>query len=144
MTDNETIKAFKLCLGAEARCTVCPYENVHHPRKRCSEVLLEDALDIINRQKAEIERLKAEHDKSFEKWKLLDERTKERYSELYEAAKEILKSEARKEFAERLKARIRKDIDEQGMFPLPYTKKAYDTVGVFIDRLLAEMESEGE
>ena len=48
------------------------------------------------------------------------------------------------DFAERLKSRIRKDIDEQGMFPLPYTKKAYDTVMIFINNLVKEMtEKEG-
>lgn len=67
---------------------------------------LQNALDLINRQKAEIERLKRENDSNFDKWKLLDDRTKQRYAELYEEAKEVLKAEAVKEFAEMVKAEI--------------------------------------
>jgi hypothetical protein len=64
-----------------------------------------------------------------------------------EVSKEIeneIKSEAVREFAEKLKQRIRKDIDEQGMFPLPYTKKAYDTVMIFMDNIVKEMTEEKE
>lgn len=51
MTDNEIIKALECCSNAEP-CTNCPYQ------KQCDETdLAEIALDLINRQKAEIERL---------------------------------------------------------------------------------------
>lgn len=59
----------------------------------------------VNRQKAKIARYEKENDEKFDKWKILDERTKERYSTLYEEAKAILKVETIKEFAERLKKR---------------------------------------
>ena len=50
MTDNEIIKAFELCVyGDYAKCHYeCPY------KRHCSK-LTKDALDLINRQKAEIE-----------------------------------------------------------------------------------------
>ena len=103
MTDNEIIKALE--------CS--PLNDIGGCRKI-------DALDLINRQKAEIEELRADNNYLFE-------------------TMPHMKAEAIKEFAERLNARIRKDIDEQGMLPLPYTKKAYDTVKIFIDNLVKEM-----
>lgn len=53
MTDNEIIKALECCSNGEP-CANCPYQ------KQCDETdLAEIALDLINRQQAEIERLKA-------------------------------------------------------------------------------------
>ena len=87
MTDNEIIKALECCSKPviEEYCSECPYhlggqENCHK--------LLGDILDLIKRQKAEIERLKkllAEADTSYNK-----------------CAKRFYK-EAIKEFAKRLK-----------------------------------------
>ena len=51
MTDNEIIKALECCSNGEP-CANCPYQ------KQCDETdLAEIALDLINRQQAEIERL---------------------------------------------------------------------------------------
>ena len=65
MTDNEIIKALECCSKPviEEYCSECPYhlggqENCHK--------LLGDILDLINRQKAEIERLN-EHYKNLAK-----------------------------------------------------------------------------
>lgn len=63
-------------------------------------------LDLINRQRTEISEWKEKYVKNFEKWELLDRRTRKFYAELYEEAKEVVKSEAIKEFAERLKEKI--------------------------------------
>ena len=54
MTDNEIIKAFEMHLLDNRDCELCPYGPAHY---RCDLELLKDALDLINRQKAEIERL---------------------------------------------------------------------------------------
>ena len=83
-----------------------------------------DAIDLINRQKeiieaaisaqetlqryiaekdAEIERFEKENHEKFNKWEILNNRTKQRYAELYEEAKAVVRAEAIKEFAERLK-----------------------------------------
>ena len=69
MTDTEIIKALECCSKPviEECCSECPYhlggqENCHK--------LLGDILDLINRQQAEIERLKkllAEADTSYNK-----------------------------------------------------------------------------
>lgn len=54
MTDAEIIYVLKSCTSGEP-CANCPYE------KLCKETdLAEVALDLINRQKAEIERLQNE------------------------------------------------------------------------------------
>ena len=57
MTDNEIIKALECCCSPKVNaCDDCPFH------KRCyenNEWLEKEAIDLINRQKAEIERLTA-------------------------------------------------------------------------------------
>lgn len=60
MTDEQIIKAFKLCVTNdyfEHNCKECPFKP--HGAV-CMVVMLRHALDLINRQKAEIERLEKE------------------------------------------------------------------------------------
>lgn len=127
MTDEQIVKALEQCGiyefdDKQESCKECPFCGCDY----CKYELCDFALALIKRQQAEIEDLREI---------IFTDRT--------EAIKK-LKAEAIKEFAENLKSRIRKDIDEQGMFPLPYTKKAYDTVMIFIDNLVREMtEKEG-
>ena len=81
MTDNEIIKALECCIHDDYDyCKECPYLK----NKPCHEGLIQDAFDLINRQKAEIERL-------------------ERHTEMYHE----VRAEAVKEFAELLKEHIR-------------------------------------
>ena len=93
MTDNEIIKALECCGKPvnEECCSECPYylggqENCHK--------LLGDIIDLINRQQAEIERLS-----NF----VTEERCIEIAREMIPAIVKQAKSEAYKEFAERLK-----------------------------------------
>lgn len=138
MTDNDVIKALECC-GKSDECdgANCPYYNVpYSDKKTCEGMVMYDALDLINRQKAEIERLEEEHNKNFEKWKILDERTKERYKELYQEAKAIVRAEAIKEFAERLKRQVI-------TVPLcQYEEYGYKAVHYEIDDLVKEMTEE--
>lgn len=60
MTDNEIIKALELCKGTG--CIGCPL----HLTADCVRILQENAIDLINRQKAEIERLKQEKKRMLE------------------------------------------------------------------------------
>ena len=74
MTDNEIIKALECCING--KCSECPLRAM-----ACSEkVAMAFANDLINRQKAEIERL-------------------EKHTEMYHE----LRAEAVKEFAEKVK-----------------------------------------
>ena len=92
MTDKEILNNIERCI--ENDCDNCTWME----QTACKEYMLHDALALINRQQAEIDRLKEEHDKNFEKWEILDKRTKERYAELYEEAKGVVRAEAIKEF----------------------------------------------
>ena len=90
MTDNEIIKALKYCFTRgfdESTCYECPFYTA---TAKCTEDLRDSALDLINRQAAEIESLK--HRKTE-----LQIRNQELQHE---------KSEAIKEFAERLKEKV--------------------------------------
>lgn len=60
MTDNEIIKALECYKNAD--CMNCPKWSQEWHSGMCNDFLL-SVLDLINRQKAEIERLKAENAK---------------------------------------------------------------------------------
>lgn len=117
MTDNEIIKALEYCYGSnEGSCNDCP--QFKH-KDGC--VTMNDALAVINRQKAEIERLKG-------------------FNENLQTANtclsnEILdiKFEAIKEFAERLKHNLE---------VLPIIEFTFNHVMLEIDNLVKEMERE--
>ena len=81
MNDNEITKALEHCLNREQvpRCIKCEYVT------GCKPLLMREALDLINRQRAEIEDLR----------EIV-------FTDRSEAIKN-LKAEAIKEFAERLK-----------------------------------------
>lgn len=125
MNDEEIKKALECCAYNED-CESCPRS------KYCDGVeQMIHALDLINRQQAEIERYEKESNEQFDKIKLLDDRIKQRYAELFEEAKEFVRTEAIKEFAERLKEKQRTFIGDG---------YAYEFIpSIEIDVLLAEM-----
>lgn len=55
MTDNEIIKSLECCLGIGS-CSGCPYIEMDE----CAKQSTKDTIDLVYRQKAEIERLKEE------------------------------------------------------------------------------------
>ena len=55
MTDNEIIKALEICRNENGICSDCPYSD---DNTNCNTRIAKDVLDIINRQKAEVERLR--------------------------------------------------------------------------------------
>ena len=91
MTDNEIIKALDCCSNASwSSCHDCPYREKQF-QNHCAFTMSGDALALINRQQAEIERL--------------TKCRKEEVEKLMSAIDEVVteaKSEAIKEFAERL------------------------------------------
>lgn len=95
MSDKDIIKALECCVDADAPCTGCQYDKKEVDY--CSDALKDDALSLINRQKAEIERLEA--------YKYYSVRS--------------IKAEAIKEFAYRLRQRAYKSSDwSRGEHPL--------------------------
>ena len=119
MTDNEIIKALDCC-GFEYGnlCSVCPkYEKDHD---FCQEELHNYAIDLINRQKVEIERLKIENQSLRE--------AANSYRMHYDEAR----SEAVKEFAYRLKERQQTFIGDEYTYKFIYL--------IEIDNLVKEYE----
>jgi hypothetical protein len=102
MTDNEIIKALSICYDYNSSdgCEKCPY---YGKWLSCGELKAKDALDLINRQKAEIERLSDRNHKCIY---LSDDETTEYCVDgpcpKFKTEAQI-KAEAVKEFAERLK-----------------------------------------
>lgn len=124
MTDNEIIKALECHTGkVSKRCQVCPYTIYGC---YCLDHLHPDLLDLINRQKAEIERLKG-------------------WQDLLKAEKHsLIKAEAVKEFAERLKATTMKcGIEHIEYYDKPPIYKLVPFVDdEDIDNLVKEMAKE--
>lgn len=122
MTDNEIIKALHCKCGGEMVCISCPY-YARYPD--CDRYAVRDALSLINRQQAEIERLQGYNENL---------QTANTYlsNEILEA-----KAEAIKEVAERLK-------EEQEFF----VNECDDFVGYVavsrIDNLTKEMVGDSD
>ncbi len=120
MTDNEIIKALEE--WSERGMTFCNVGMTEFAR---------NILGLINRQKAEIERLKTHKEHS----KLLIQRLKKKIL--------VFQSEARKEFAEKVKEIdgnlfLKADYDGADEF-MWFDNESYET---YIDNLLNEMEKE--
>lgn len=93
MTDEQIIKALECCNKFDngKGCFLCPY------RQYCPDCLRrrnEDTIDLINRQNAEIESFKISHSQFISDINAYKEKLK------------TAKAEAKKEFAERLKAKF--------------------------------------
>ena len=96
MTDNEIIKALECCC-ANNNCDGCPLDYLTFSSE-CASKLAINSLDLINRQKAEIERLENEY-----RW--LDQESSILAADVTELSNQLktAKAGAYKEFAERLK-----------------------------------------
>ena len=92
MTDNKTIKGLECCFSND--CEHCDYEIREDTKTlQCNDNLMKDALDLINRQRAEIDRLNDDY-------LLLD------------VGVEAVRAEAVKEFAERVKLEFYYEFEE--------------------------------
>ena len=108
MTDKQIIKALECCKDGECRCKECPYGVSECLTEDDVSIILKDAFDLINRQKAEIERLKAELkelDKPNCSLEEVQQEEKEQ-AKYFNLAVECARDKAIKEFAERLKTRF--------------------------------------
>lgn len=124
MTDNDIVEALKLCTTQDGSipCYDCPCWN--DDEQKCEGIDYTATLDLINRQKAEIEKLKSENEILSRN---ADNAFQEGLNECRELFEPEIKAEAYKELAERLK-----NIGCQ--------EGAYGLVSVFeIENLLEEM-----
>ncbi len=137
LTDNEIIKALECCVN-NGDCRECALNPKKGNYGYCTEFAIKSALDLINRQKAEIERLYSlllsftDEVHTWSNKKGYDTTELSLISILGESKniKANIKAEAYKEFAEMLKANA-------------YYNMAGDNI-VFshdVDNLLKEMES---
>lgn len=142
MTDNEIIKALEYCQSETTEnCNKCPLVF----KGACQQECLRKAFDLINRQQAEIE-----------KQRIMLEAIEDAVNPLpfetdYDKSIKQAKSEAIKEFAERLKAKFA-DIEyviktHRKTLPVERVKAEVDAVlqngcSNIIDKVLKEMEGE--
>ena len=144
MTDTETIKALECCMDTNGvNCGKCPYCDGCVASENTS-LMMKDTLDLINRQKAELNQYAEEqHELMIEKDKLFDiaekqkaeiERLKKGINiELENYATEYdnkIKAEAAKEFAEKVK--------ELAYLHEEYNTMVIEDVDEKIDNLLKE------
>ena len=130
MTDEQIIKALEYC-STDVRENTCP-KCAFYKKHRCSTLMLNAVSDLINRQKAEIERLR-------EKISYLEESidcSRKEYNMSLQKLQQA-KSEAIREFAERLKKDMRlEDNCEYDCATCYYECKDYVPL---IDNLVREM-----
>ncbi len=135
-TDEEIISSLQV-IATTCNCNECKIRSGKWGTCNCSETTANAALSLIYQQQAEIERLNSVNDEKFRQWDMLAEKTKQHYADLYEEARDILKAESYKEFAERLKEKSFKTIRNYGL-----TKDVVEVCD--IDNLVKEMVSEKE
>lgn len=126
MTDNKIIQAMNYCCGnikSDEECSEDMCYQVSLPEGRngdirwCRQWLIKDALDLIDRQKAEIERLKKKN-------KILIKNADTAFQDGLDENRDLFKkevepeirAEAIKEFAERLKEKADDHVLAEGEF----------------------------
>ena len=121
MTDNDIIKALECLSGEEIFCKDCGFSRLESRGFACKKNVSIAALDLINRQKAEIEMLKA-------------------YDEMADGYADAVEQNAIKEFAERLKAETISfvEYDEGG-----WGERVTAVKTSSIDNLVKEMTEKG-
>ena len=128
MTDkkftDEEIKSSLEVIATTRNCNECKIRNCKWGTCNCSQITANVALDLINRQQAEIERL--------EKIRKADNNLITSLNKCYETAK----AEAIKKFVEKLKEKCYEDFQEIYEMLSPYVTDDD------IDNLLKEMEGE--
>ncbi len=137
LTDEDVVEGLERCISTttDKACAGCPF-NKQNLCDIDQWALERYALDLIKRQKSEIERLKSANDEKFRQWDMLAEKTKTHYADLYNEAKDKLKAEAYKEFAERLKQSTVMAVMGNKIYAVATSKG--------VDNLLKEMVGEEE
>lgn len=135
MTDEQIIKAMQCVIGNGVDCTECEYQEVL-PFPSCMRMCAKNALNLINRQKAEIERLKDENKSiryCYEQAKSYNDTLAESCEKNCKHFNMTTRAEAIKKFAERLKEKKYKSC-EWSHGEHPYVVEECD-----IDNLVKEM-----
>ena len=131
MTDNEIIKAFECCTGAN--CIECPFNGNDFI---CVDGLVRSAFDLIKRQQAEIEVQKRSLKNTLEQMR-------EEKLHPYKLHYGNLRMEIAREVCDRLKAKASNSVMESNGIVIEATR-SYTISKLEIDNLLEEMEKECE
>lgn len=146
MTDDEIITALECCdFTGMKSCEECPLYHTFD----CSFVIIDKTLDLVNRQNAEIERLKQENKEYCEDNRIIAYQRNQRDKEIRALHNQLnglnfmdkqIKSESVKKFAEKLKdsadkTRIKNMETEKVVFYMDEFK---------LDNLVKEMAEEQE
>ena len=124
LTDEEIIKGLECCLCDGSECLKCQDDIKNICRLECNKVATE-TINFINRRKAEVERYKRYY-----------------YRHEYDKWEKEIKTEAYKEFAEKLKEEMRLEDDcDYNCRECYYECKEYV---ITVDNLLKEMVGEEE
>lgn len=131
MTDNEIINNIIWCIDPKNACADCPYYELRKSLD-CVSSLFRDTLDLINRQKAELDQnAKEQHELMIEKDKMFDIAEKQKaeierlraecgnqstlwskhFESIFETAKETIKAEAIKELADKVHTEIHQALE---------------------------------
>ena len=108
MTDNEIIKALECLAGTEIMCKDCSFSRFESRGFACKKNVSTAAIDLINRQKAEIERLTEAGKEAVSCFTRMESFYKIKCKEI-----EIARAEAIKEFAEGLKKHFETYTDDE-------------------------------
>ena len=141
MTDDEIIKALECCDFTDIKaCEECPLYNTFD----CSFVIIDKTLDLVNRQNAEIERLKQENKEYCEDNRIIAYQRNQRDKEIRALHNQLnglnfmdkqIKSESVKKFAEKLK-----DSADKTRIKIMETEKVVFYMDEFkLDNLVKEM-----
>lgn len=147
MNDNEIIKALECCASScsSEACRNCPFDK----EDCCTEnenALAIYALDLINRQKAGIERLEKLADyqaKDIEVWRQKYEEAVKNLLGLADTASNEMKraeGEAIKEFAERLKEEFHVDTQRYNENTNSFIRILTSTIDVLVKEMAGEQE----
>lgn len=140
MTDNEIIKALNCCMNAD--CINCPRWTDEWYSGMCND-FLKDVLDLINRQKAEIERLEKENEILSKNADTAFQDGLNEAQDLYaEQIKNEIKAEARKEFAGRINGELVYKNTNMLRKLIKTVNSVMDSCIISLDKALEEMEKE--
>ena len=139
-TNEDIISSLKI-IATTRNCNECRIRNCEWGTCNCEQITANAALDLINRQNAEIERLESANDEKFRQWDMLAEKSKQHYADLYNEAKDILKAEAYKECIEKVKEKASKtEYVCSGVL----VKTDYTITEKELDNIIKETETEKE
>lgn len=146
MTDNEIVKGLEICSN-NGDCKECPINPHHGNYGYCTSLAIKAALDLINRQKAEIKKLR------YNLEAVLDERAdhSEAYKEFAERSEKeifIKQEDERKQMLKILKTyrgtRNYSDTEQStDNWLRGYGEAVQDILGVF-NNLLNELVGDGD